>query len=180
MKVEYFSVSFLFFSAASAFTSPSKISQNVKFHRAGLSPESPVRHAVVGYLSGSKLRKNSSFRLSSKVQASGDDKSDRMTASKSFLSASLILALDVVFRRLFQRLAIQFPSSLGGCCALFVTLLALPNGDAIFKRLSPGASLLAKWLPVFFVPSLVTLPLATSNIGSAFEVRFLFLGSMDC
>jgi len=42
-------------------------------------------------------------------------------------------------------------------------------GDAAHSVLSPGAALLAKWLPVFFVPSLVTLPLAQS-LGSSTEV----------
>jgi len=50
-------------------------------------------------------------------------------------------------------------------------LLLLPSSLAqmLFQSLSPGAALLAKWLPVFFVPSLVTLPLADS-VGTAGEV----------
>lgn len=44
-------------------------------------------------------------------------------------------------------------------------------GAGLYKALNPGAMLLAKWLPVFFVPSLVLLPLA-SGLGDAFEVRF--------
>jgi len=42
-------------------------------------------------------------------------------------------------------------------------------GDSIFSSLSPGSALLAKWLPVFFVPGLAMLPLATS-VGSGLEV----------
>jgi len=42
-------------------------------------------------------------------------------------------------------------------------------GDRLYNLLSPGSALLAKWLPVFFVPSLVTLPLAQS-MGSAAEI----------
>jgi putative effector of murein hydrolase LrgA (UPF0299 family) len=91
--------------------------------------------------------------------------------SNPVISASLLIASDIFVRRLFHRLAISFPSSLGGCCALFVTMLTLPCGPDLFKTLSPGAALLAKWLPVFFVPSLITLPLA-GGIGSATEVRY--------
>jgi len=43
-------------------------------------------------------------------------------------------------------------------------------GENVYQTLNPGAALLAKWLPVFFVPSLITLPLA-SGLGSALEVR---------
>lgn len=42
-------------------------------------------------------------------------------------------------------------------------------GDSVYSILSPGAAVLAKWLPVFFVPSLVTLPLAQS-MGSGWEL----------
>jgi putative effector of murein hydrolase len=79
--------------------------------------------------------------------------------------------LDVTFRRSFKRADISFPSSLGGCGILFATLLALPAAasDDIYAKLQPGAALLAKWLPVFFVPSLITLPLA-DPVGSAAEI----------
>jgi hypothetical protein len=92
---------------------------------------------------------------------------------KSILSAGLLVLLDITFRRVFRTLQIQFPSSLGGCCILFGTLLATTRrGDGtnrLYQILSPGAGLLAKWLPVFFVPSLVTLPLV-GNVGTPIEV----------
>jgi hypothetical protein len=90
---------------------------------------------------------------------------------RSVLSASALVAIDVVVRRTFQRLAVPFPSSLGGCCALLVTMLATGPcyGERIYSLLAPGAGLLAKWLPVFFVPSLVTLPLV-GTVGSSLEV----------
>lgn len=41
----------------------------------------------------------------------------------------------------------------------------------LYQLLSPGASLLAKWLPVFFVPSLVTLPLiGVDSLGGLSEI----------
>lgn len=90
--------------------------------------------------------------------------------AKPFLSASIIILLDIAFRQILRKAAISFPSSLAGCGALFVTLLALPIGPKLFAILSPGAALLAKWLPIFFVPSLITLPLA-AGMGSTMEVR---------
>ena len=50
-------------------------------------------------------------------------------------------------------------------------------GEGLYQLLNPGANLLAKWLPVFFVPSLITLPLA-SGLGDVWEVsrpKVLFL-----
>jgi putative effector of murein hydrolase len=53
---------------------------------------------------------------------------------------------------------------------LIVTELIIPGlGDAAFYALAPGSGLLAKWLPVFFVPGLAMLPLAPS-MGSSIEV----------
>lgn len=79
--------------------------------------------------------------------------------------------MDVAFRYLFQRYAIAFPAPLGGCAALLTLLLVLPRtvSESIHHRLEPGAAILAKWLPVMFVPSLVTLPLAADGLGSALE-----------
>ena len=78
-----------------------------------------------------------------------------------------MFALDYVFKRLFTILQFTFPSSLAGCGALFLYLLLVQPETAsqVFASLQPGAALLAKWLPVFFVPSLVTLPLASGGGG---------------
>jgi putative effector of murein hydrolase LrgA (UPF0299 family) len=84
--------------------------------------------------------------------------------------------LDVQLRSFFVKYSIAFPSSLAGCGVLFAFMIALDAfsgskkwGGAVYEVLNPGATLLAKWLPVFFVPSLITLPLA-SGFGNAYEV----------
>ena len=80
---------------------------------------------------------------------------------KRTASAASLILLDVVTRKLFQAGNVNFPSSLAGCGALFAAMVSIPRlGDYLQKLLQPGGDLLAKWLPVFFVPSLVTLPLA--------------------
>lgn len=93
--------------------------------------------------------------------------------------AIIFTALDYLFRKAFTEYKIKFPSQLGGCCILFVTMLLAEAikpglGDAVFTSLSPGAGLLAKWLPVFFVPGLALLPLAPS-MGSPLEILKVFL-----
>jgi putative effector of murein hydrolase len=93
------------------------------------------------------------------------------TTRKQSISAASFVLLDIAFRTLFKAANVDFPSSLGGCGFLFATLLALPPkaSSFIYDKLTPGAALLAKWLPVFFVPSLITLPLADS-IGTSAEL----------
>ncbi len=91
--------------------------------------------------------------------------------------AAIFTVLDYLFRKAFKKYGINFPSQLGGCCILFVAMLLAevvkPGlGDSVFTTLSPGAGLLAKWLPVFFVPGLAMLPLAPS-MGSPLEVSIL-------
>ena len=95
---------------------------------------------------------------------------DRRTVT-AYLSAAAFCLLDVIFRRALASANISFPSSLAGCGFLFAALLALPKkvSKKVFDMLNPGAGVLAKWLPVFFVPSLVTLPLAPS-MGAATEL----------
>ena len=91
---------------------------------------------------------------------------------KALVSTLSLIYMDIVLRKAFKKASISFPSSLAGCGILFTTLLFLDvikPDSKLYNALSPGADVLAKWLPVFFVPSLVTLPLAPS-LGSAMEV----------
>jgi putative effector of murein hydrolase LrgA (UPF0299 family) len=97
--------------------------------------------------------------------------------TKTALSAGGLIFLDIFFRRIFQAAKINFPSSLAGCGALFTIMVTIPAvGRRVHHILQPGAALLAKWLPVFFVPSLVTLPLA-GNVGSTSEVSLIENGA---
>ena len=101
-------------------------------------------------------------------------------AGRTAFATAALVSLDVGFRSLFAKYSIPFPSSLAGCGALFAVMLSLNAfagddggggaGEGLYRALNPGATLLAKWLPVFFVPSLIALPLA-SGIGNAWEVR---------
>ncbi len=97
---------------------------------------------------------------------------------KTTFATALLIFLDVQFQSLFTKYSIPFPSSLAGCGALFATMIAVSTmkeewGETIYKTLNPGSALLAKWLPVFFVPSLITLPLAGS-LGNSLEILKLF------
>lgn len=91
---------------------------------------------------------------------------------QSILSAGLLIIIDILFRKCFLKYKITFPSSLGACGFVLTTLLTLSktsNMNILYKILQPGSILLAKWLPVFFVPSLIILPLIDS-VGSINEI----------
>lgn len=172
--------SLLCLSTASAFTAHHGFaSANVRNHRQAITSRPRRNHPIASPL---RNRWSPTIRKSSITKASNDDKVngvDKVSPpTPTLVSAFLLVALDVGFRRLFKKLAISFPSSLGGCCVLFVSLLTLPLGEKLFQILSPGAALLAKWLPVFFVPSLVTLPLVGS-VGPVSEVRRTLLPWSD-
>ena len=98
----------------------------------------------------------------------------------SSIAGALVMAcFEKIVKFGFAKGDIKFPSQLGACIILFVSLLLteLVNPDlanSIFLALSPGAAFLAKWLPVFFVPGLAMLPLAPP-IGSGMEVRITFI-----
>ena len=87
----------------------------------------------------------------------------------SILSAFTFIVIDIVIRNLFVWNHITFPSSLGACGIVFLILCMVNPFLNIMSFLQPGATLLAKWLPVFFVPSLITLPL-TGSIGNSIEI----------
>jgi hypothetical protein len=95
---------------------------------------------------------------------------------KDAVTGAVIMALiERGLNKFFVSQGIKFPAMLGGCIALFAFLLLADSvspglGESIFTTLLPGSTLLAKWLPCFFVPGLVMLPLAPS-VGSGLEVR---------
>jgi hypothetical protein len=97
-----------------------------------------------------------------------------MPSGDELKGSFIFLILDHFFRVLFQKNGISFPSQLGGCCILFALMILAEivkpgTGGAVFRSLSPGAGLLARWIAVFFVPGLAMLPNAPS-MGSALEV----------
>mmetsp|Transcript_12869 Transcript_12869/g.19845 ORF Transcript_12869/g.19845 Transcript_12869/m.19845 type:complete len:525 (+) Transcript_12869:64-1638(+) len=119
---------------------------------------------------------SSTTQLSASATAAAPSNSG--SKQKTTIATALLIFLDVQFRSLFTKYSIPFPSSLAGCGTLFATMIAATAmkeewGETIYNTLNPGAALLAKWLPVFFVPSLITLPLAGS-LGNSLEILKLF------
>jgi len=150
---------------------------------AGAAAFRPRRHVVVPPPSSALVR-----TAPADVVAAGSSLSEEKVAAKirggavventllNAISGSVVMALiEKGVKEIFKANNIGFPSQLGACLVLFASLLLMevvnPKlANTIFTALSPGAALLAKWLPVFFVPGLAMLPLAPS-IGDTSEVR---------
>ncbi|GKY97025.1 hypothetical protein MPSEU_000661300 [Mayamaea pseudoterrestris] len=124
------------------------------------------------------FKKASSIQASSSSRASDDAsrKVDSLFSERNLKTARSVAAfvfLDLAFQRTFAASKIAFPHSLAGCAALLTTLLLAPKDTAreLHEFLRPGANFFATWLPVLFVPSLITLPLAMADhTGAAQEL----------
>ena len=101
------------------------------------------------------------------------------SAQTSVVGIAALIAYQKLVAEIFKAKNVKFPPMLGACMSLFAILLGTEAvspkaAQSIFDGLTPGANLLAKWLPMFFVPALTLLPLSPP-IGSATEVAKVFL-----
>ncbi|XP_028754697.1 plastidal glycolate/glycerate translocator 1, chloroplastic-like [Neltuma alba] len=96
------------------------------------------------------------------------------------ISLGLILATDVVLSKFFSAASIQFPSALFGMFCIFSALVVLdctvPSAAmALMKFFEPAFVFIQRWLPLFYVPSLVVLPLSIKDIPAAAGVKIGFI-----
>jgi hypothetical protein len=95
---------------------------------------------------------------------------------KALAGAIIFAMIEKIVKMTLQKLNIAYPAQLGACIVLFIVLcmtdaLISPTiALSIFTFLTPGAALLAKWFPIFFIPGLVLLPLSPP-IGGTADVR---------
>lgn len=91
-------------------------------------------------------------------------------------SLGAFLALDKYLKSMFLANAIRFPSALFGMLSLFLlltTLSAVSTGAAnkVEAFFSPAILFIQRWLPLFYVPSLVVVPLAVKGIPASEGVK---------
>lgn len=100
------------------------------------------------------------------------------TPVTALLGSVALAGIEKAVKEVFKSKGVKFPAQLAGCLILFSVLLVgekvIPSATtAVYDALTPGALLLSKWLPVFFVPALVMLPLSPS-VGSSVELAKVF------
>lgn len=94
------------------------------------------------------------------------------------VSLGVILAMDKFLKQAFVAAAIKFPSALFGMFCTFSVLIILdaviPSAAEFFMRFfEPAVLFIQRWLPLFYVPSLVVLPVAIKDIPAASGVKIL-------
>ncbi|XP_078442074.1 plastidal glycolate/glycerate translocator 1, chloroplastic [Wolffia australiana] len=99
------------------------------------------------------------------------------------VSLGLILAADKFLKKAFVAAAIKFPSALFGMFCVFTVLIALdvvvPSAaKALEGFFEPATLFIQRWLPLFYVPSLVVLPLAVRDIptSAGLKICSIFIG----
>ncbi|CAJ1931000.1 unnamed protein product [Sphenostylis stenocarpa] len=99
------------------------------------------------------------------------------------VSLGLILAIDFLLKKAFAAASIEFPSALFGMFCIFSILIILdytmPSAAvALEKFFQPGIMFIQRWLPLFYVPYLVVLPLSLKDIpaSSAIKICLIIVG----
>ncbi|KAL2901198.1 Plastidal glycolate/glycerate translocator 1 chloroplastic [Bienertia sinuspersici] len=88
------------------------------------------------------------------------------------VSLGIILAMDKLLKQAFAAASIRFPSALFGMFCTFSILIifdsTIPAAAAsLMSFFEPALLFIQRWLPLFYVPSLVILPLAVRDIPAA-------------
>ncbi|RCV43593.1 hypothetical protein SETIT_9G306500v2 [Setaria italica] len=94
------------------------------------------------------------------------------------VSLGIVVATDKYLKQAFVAASIKFPSALFGMFCVFSVLVvfdtfvpALAKGFMDFFE--PATLFIQRWLPLFYVPSLVVLPLAVRDVPAASGIKIL-------
>ncbi|KAL0312401.1 UNVERIFIED_CONTAM: Plastidal glycolate/glycerate translocator 1, chloroplastic [Sesamum radiatum] len=96
------------------------------------------------------------------------------------VSLGIILAMDKLLKKAFVAAAIKFPSALFGMFCIFTILMVLDStvpaaATSLMNFFQPALLFIQRWLPLFYVPSLVVLPLAVKDIPAASGLKIIFI-----
>ncbi|KAK3037657.1 hypothetical protein RJ639_030434 [Escallonia herrerae] len=96
------------------------------------------------------------------------------------VSLGIILAMDKYLKKAFVAAAIKFPSALFGMFCIFSILVILDStvpaaATSLMNFFEPALMFIQRWLPLFYVPSLVVLPLAIQDVPAASAIKICFI-----
>lgn len=101
------------------------------------------------------------------------------------VSLGIILAMDKFLKKAFVVAAIKFPSALFGMFCIFSILTILDStvpaaATNLVKFFEPALLFIQRWLPLFYVPSLVVLPLSIKDIPAASGIKIFCIVGNHC
>ncbi|MFS7962352.1 putative CidB/LrgB family protein [Helianthus anomalus] len=117
------------------------------------------------------------------VKSGGSDSSITTNITNTVLgvghlvvSLGIILAADKYLKQAFVSAAIKFPSALFGMFCIFTVLVILDvtvpaAANGLMNFFEPALLFIQRWLPLFYVPSLVILPLAVQDVPAASGIK---------
>ncbi|KZV25535.1 hypothetical protein F511_27520 [Dorcoceras hygrometricum] len=96
------------------------------------------------------------------------------------VSLGIIVFMDKLLKKAFVDAAIKFPSALFGMFCIFTILIVLDAtipeaATTLLEFFQPALLFIQRWLPLFYVPSLVILPLAVKDIPAASGLKILLI-----
>ncbi|KAK8532865.1 hypothetical protein V6N13_145296 [Hibiscus sabdariffa] len=123
------------------------------------------------------------------VKAFGSDSSTNTTSTLSqkvfgvlhlVVSLGIVLAMDNLLEKAFVAAAIKFPSALFGMFCIFSVLVILDTtipaaATSLMSFFEPALMFIQRWLPLFYVPALVVLPLSVRDIPASSGLKICFI-----
>ncbi|KAK8578989.1 hypothetical protein V6N13_142227 [Hibiscus sabdariffa] len=123
------------------------------------------------------------------LKASASDSSNSSTSTLSqkvlgvlhlVVSLGIVLAMDNLLKKAFVAAAIKFPSALFGMFCIFSVLVILDTtipaaATSLMNFFEPALMFIQRWLPLFYVPALVVLPLSVRDIPAASGLKICFI-----
>ncbi|KAH0974605.1 hypothetical protein GBA52_016504 [Prunus armeniaca] len=149
-----------------------------------------VQKTVPGVLNSRFLQIGSEESSSSRhflVKSTGAESAGGSTVSQSVLgilhlivSVGIFLAMDNFLKQAFVAASIKFPSALFGMFCIFSILIILDStvpavATSLMNFFEPALLFIQRWLPLFYVPSLVVLPLSVKSIPAASGIKICYI-----
>jgi hypothetical protein len=96
------------------------------------------------------------------------------------VSLGIFLVSDKLLKKAFVAASIKFPSALFGMFCVFsvltvVDLVVPAAATGLMNFFEPATLFIQRYLPLFYVPSLVVLPLAVRDVPAASGLKICFI-----
>ncbi|KAL9447890.1 hypothetical protein AB3S75_015382 [Citrus x aurantiifolia] len=125
-------------------------------------------------------------KLSVKSMASDSGSTSATLSKRVFEIAHLVVSLGIILvvekllKKAFVAAAIKFPSALFGMFCIFSILMILDStipdaATSLMSFFEPALLFIQRWLPLFYVPSLVILPLSVRDIPAASGLKICYI-----